>query len=1178
MASTDVSSEDDDYGSRRPSRRGRRLPDPPSPRSSRRGILRTAASDNVVVDRVDRIATSLEDTNRNLRRMDRVLGEYSEVSEEQGTEIDRLRGRLARSAMRLQEERVRRTGTARGSTMRPSELDMASSGETRRYRPTSPLRNYEPSVPRRRTGSTVRFLDGGDDDIHEVHQTVRDLTSDQLRMGEDLEREIDRRTRMEQDTQRNLREMSDSLRRSSTSESASERVDRRLQQIQDDMKSQQRQLSRRQEETASMSDRLREAVSGNRTASRRVDMAAESDRIMRERLTDMESRKSQIESELEETKRRLNQSEGGREALMNQIEDLRGQLGHAEKERAKMRDSLSMAESERTRRRQEQEELASSRQRREAYQLDPEREGLLDEIRHLKSQVNGTRGAARQTVISEQAETERRRLEDEVRELKSQLSRSSGISVVEELKQTLDRSERQRQQLSDHLESLSKDLEKSDSKQARLMSQLKETTEQLQDSEHQRESFAVQLEDANKRLRELTRESDRYAEDLRTTRQGKEESDRQTEEIKSKAQEAVRQWKLKCRKLEREVDRQKHGASQMQERNEQLVKENEAMRQQAANSIHQIESLRREMDDTLRIRAEQAEQLKLRDVEVNELKGKNMDLDRELRETRQFMDKLDNELQTQTARSSALADDKRKLEEEVSLMKASYQRAHEETMHLQKDIKDLSTQRLELSSQLAEERTQRKALQKARGELEERAQRSQEEAGTLARQLDKEQKTHVKEVSDLQTELQAIKSRESRKEQDLIRRAKRERAELEAEIQTLRVGLEEERAAAKLLKRQLENAQKDYNTAKEESERLEELSSRLQKKYQRAKEDIQEKDHLVAEEGDAVKQLEDRLSSVRDKMASQEEGQERLLRQVGREVDTLVDIATADSEVKFQALSSSKGLHSDPQRWLADITSKLQWLKEEVRLREERERRLRGEVQKNNDKVKEVIRSTEVDRDYYTTEITKQSKLLDQMTNERQDLLDRTQEKNDIVRHLEGRVSELTNRLEETLRQAPGPTDRPVAAQVQDLQESQKQRDRIQERYAMYKEKLGSLQSELKGARKAAFEHKQAELDASLRSARLAGISPTASPIPRRGRVRVSESPPTLLSRAGSYRSRSPVLYSRTRSPTRSPRSRSPIRSRSRSPEPGSRKPSADSLLSQNRTSSPVEELHDNGR
>ncbi|XP_078592060.1 centrosomal protein of 128 kDa-like isoform X11 [Branchiostoma floridae x Branchiostoma japonicum] len=1122
MASADISSEDDDYGSRRRSRRGRRLPDPPSPRNSRRGILRTAASDNVVVDRVDRIAASLEDTNRNLRRMDRVLGEYSEVSEEQGTEIDRLRGRLARSAMRLQEERVRRTGPARGSTMRPSELDMASSGETRRYRPTSPLRNYESNVPRRRTGSTVRFLDGGDDDIHEVHQTVRDLTSDQLRMGEDLEREIDRRTRMEQETQRNLREMSDSLRRSSTSESASERVDRRLQQIQDDMKSQQRQLARRQEETASMSDRLRDAVSGNRTASRRADMAAESDRIMRERLADMESRKSQVESELEETKRRLNQSEGGREALMNQIEDLRGQLGHAERERVKMRDSLSMAESERTRRRQEQEELANSRQRREA----------------------------------EQAETERRRLEDEVRELRAQLSRSSGISVVEELKQTLDRSERQRQQLSDHLESLSKDLEKSDNKQARLMSQLKETTEQLQDSEHQRESLAVQLEDANKRLREVTRESDRYAEDLRSTRQGKEESDRQTEEIKNKAQEAVRQWKLKCRKLEREVDRQKHGAGQMQERNEQLVKENEAMRQQAANSVHQIESLRREMDDTLRIRAEQAEQLKLRDVEVNELKGRNMDLDRELRETRQFMDKLDNELQTQTARSSALADDKRKLEEEVSLMKASYQRAHEETMHLQKDIKDLSTQRLELSSQLAEERTQRKALQKAHGELEERAQRSQEEAGTLARQLDKEQKTHVKEVSDLQTELQAIKSRESRKEQDLIRRAKRERAELEAEIQTLKVGLEEERAAAKLLKRQLENAQKDYNTAKEESDRLEELSSRLQKKYQRAKEDIQEKEHLVAEEGDAVKQLEDRLSSVRDKLTSQEEGQEILLRQVGREIDTLVDIATADSEVKFQALSSSKGLHSDPQRWLADVTSKLQWLKEEVRLREDRERRLRGEIQKNNDKVKEVIRSTEVDRDYYTTEITKQSKLLDQMTNERQDLLDRTQEKNDIVRHLEGRVSELTHRLEE---------------------ESQKQRDRIQERYAMYKEKLGSLQSELKGARKAAFEHKQAELDASLRSARLASMSPTASPIPRRGRVRVSESPPTLL-RASSYRSRSPVLYSRARSPTRSPRSRSPIRSRSRSPEPGNKKPLTDSLLSQNRTSSPVEVLHNNGR
>jgi hypothetical protein len=48
---------------------------------------------------------------------------------------------------------------------------------------------------RKRNSSKVRFADDMNREIHDLHQNVRDLSSDQLRLEEHLNREIDRRDR-----------------------------------------------------------------------------------------------------------------------------------------------------------------------------------------------------------------------------------------------------------------------------------------------------------------------------------------------------------------------------------------------------------------------------------------------------------------------------------------------------------------------------------------------------------------------------------------------------------------------------------------------------------------------------------------------------------------------------------------------------------------------------------------------------------------------------------------------------------------------------------------------------------------------------------------------------------------------------------------------------------------------
>lgn len=56
---------------------------------------------------------------------------------------------------------------------------------------------------------------------------------------------------------------------------------------------------------------------------------------------------------------------------------------------------------------------------------------------------------------------------------------------------------------------------------------------------------------------------------------------------------------MKVKQLERELDRHKHGSQQMMQRNEQLVKEMEGIRQQGHTYGIQLENMRRELGDAL---------------------------------------------------------------------------------------------------------------------------------------------------------------------------------------------------------------------------------------------------------------------------------------------------------------------------------------------------------------------------------------------------------------------------------------------------------------------------------------------------------------------------------------------------------------------------------------------------
>ncbi|XP_072031800.1 centrosomal protein of 128 kDa-like isoform X2 [Amphiura filiformis] len=429
-----MSSESDGYDatdSSVPYRRGA-----PPRRRGRRSSASTA-------DQIDSITSDLKETNRNLRSVDGLLEQYRDTNREQSTAIDRLRENLARSTDKLRNERVRRRSPplqrSNRSTLRASDLE---SSRQRRYRTTSPLKDYRSEVDTASTRTnifrpSVRF-DDNIDEIHEIHQNVRDLSSDNLRLGEELDREIQRRSQTEMESRRSLLQLSENLRRTQhmdRGDKSSARVEKRLRDIQDELRQQRRQResrdtrsSREDRTQASISAELREAVKSQ---------SQQQDRELRDRLLQAEAEKQRLSSQLENAQRKLDQSEGTNTALSSQLDDVHDRLAKSDHNRSQLVGKLS------------------------TYQDALEEEGLPLN-RHARRE-------RKLIETQEKQDSHRQKLEMEIDSLRTQLGQANGLRELDQTRKELQRSEKQRYQLSEHLEKLNQELEDKERHQTKFI-------------------------------------------------------------------------------------------------------------------------------------------------------------------------------------------------------------------------------------------------------------------------------------------------------------------------------------------------------------------------------------------------------------------------------------------------------------------------------------------------------------------------------------------------------------------------------------------------------------------------------------------------------------------------------------------------------------------------------------
>ncbi|CAI9729767.1 Hypothetical predicted protein [Octopus vulgaris] len=601
----------------------------------------------------------------------------------------------------------------------------------------------------------------------------------------------------------------------------------------------------------------------------------------KENLGSLSSELKQIETELVNLRHRLDHSEGSRNTLQQVVEELQNHMKRSEQEKVQLQGQL-----------------------------------------HDQRLEEDTKERDRLKLLESEREKEKQRLDKELQELRQHLTNTVAVvAEMDNVRQNIHKSEQQRGQLSDHIELLTKDIENRDRQNAKILNQLRETVDKYEVAEHGRRQLESRVDDLSSRLTETTKHLDITKKELIETKRALEESLRKQDVLRGKTQEAIKQWKEKVLDLEKELDCNKHTSQQMMQRNEELIKELESSRVQ---------------HNEMAVKANQEEQLRLKNIENNELKSLQMDLEKELKDRNSQIEKIEQELHQYQLKVSALQSEKDDTIEKLTAVESAHRLSQDHAQQLKYQLQEMSQAKADLSSQVNEIMDQRQDLRQENVNLEQRELHLKQQTEDLKIQMKENRENYFSTLESLKTELKETRAREARNNQMFTKHLNEVKAEHNASLHSLKFELAEERSVHKRTRQQCDQQRDENDQLHQNVSRLEEENSKLLTKLEKSFEDLKSKE-LLAADVKRIRDLEEQLYEAFSKMKKMEKNEMDYLGNISSSIDSVLHAlklqnASSPDNFKAEPSVSIAQQFDDPNLWVAEIKNKLCWLQCEIQL------------------------------------------------------------------------------------------------------------------------------------------------------------------------------------------------------------------------------------------------------
>ncbi|KAM7440247.1 hypothetical protein ABFA07_010550 [Porites harrisoni] len=977
-------------------------PRPPSPsRHASHAVSSRPRTGGMVVDKVEDLAASLQATTEVLSTADRMLEHYRDINVEQDEEIAKLRAELEKSANILRRERISRR--RRLPTTPPSSQSVSEDEHAR------PVRKSQ-------RGSAVRFDDDVRSDVEHLRQAVRNLKSEQNRLTGELEREREERTRLDGDTRgvpRHDQGAPIGLPGVSVRAGLEER-ERLLNELR---------------ETEEASRRQAEVLVKGLDAER--DVLRESQRLASERDRELESLRQQLQAnqktQQDEIENRLKEIQQEMRAERESWEKKQREVGQLATELQNVRNLIGEANETKLR-----EEIRSV-----ASELDSERRALEDserEKRLLASRVEDLSGRL------ELAERERREVIAELDAATKRLDQSEGgknalVDQAEQLRQQFSRAENEKNELTKKLEEAQSKLEENEAARKRLQGRLESLSRQMEEGQGDRERLVEQLENLRAQVAKSEREKDEIMQQVtRLTRNAAQRRQSFGPTASSQFRRSLGRTEgpggdfasemrrnLDRFEMEQDLDRRHMGESfydGLPGRNFrggdggggdriELLNSLEALHQDMDRKDEQQERLLGQMRDLLSKYEESEEQkkrfateletvtkkLKEATKDVQELEGQLEDKENQLRES----DKKRAELRNKAVQSIKEYRTKcKRLEREAE----QGLQVHEPVREM-KEIKELRSKVAKLVSKLQEEAEHRQNYEERILEARQQERATKEEAASLYAQLQQERDAHTNALRELEEQIQALTANHELALQDAAKKANKQRGEIEEQIADMKIQLADEKSTIKAMRKRQEKDREEMEKLQTELNVANEENNKLKTRYEQAKEEIENLKEKIEVNQARISQLEDALKRNQYELEKAAEEQQSGLQKVDDQLDRVIEQVCRDSDTPLPSLLANGSIRNNSQHWIADMIGKFRWLSEELKARLATERRLKEQAEWSHKRIRDVVQKADEDKEYFISELDKQSMLLDELAAQKKGLESKNKQNTDNIKALQ---------------------------------------------------------------------------------------------------------------------------------------------------------------------------------
>ncbi|CAF2893391.1 unnamed protein product [Rotaria sp. Silwood2] len=540
------------------------------------------------------------------------------------------------------------------------------------------------------------------------------------------------------------------------------------------------------------------------------------------------------------------------------------------------------------------------------------------------------------------------------------LSKSATLNEMLNFKRELEKSEQQREELFDELESLIKTCDEKDKLVSKTLLELKEVTENCDTFGRQNTKLQYDLTLALEKLEEMTEEAERFAKESTSSQKLLADSEQKREEFQIQAEETIKQWKARVKKFEKDIDRYKLDSTQMLEKNEQLIKEINTFKSQELTLREQVtkletdlsltnynqleEQFKRNENDIIQLRAIRSSQ----EVDIATLKETVYELEKQLSIQRQCQSRADKEKQNLH----------KLLEEEIN----HRHNLDSKLKQSEQDIETINTYRSQLQKQIIELENERKDLLQKIKEIE------------FEKDLLSKEKT---KFISLENDYEEIKRKLEITKVDYTHSMKALQMDYENKIEICQLQLSDETSRIAILKRhELEH--------KQEIERLQEKAAKFEDETTRAhctieilSREINDKSRLIDELESKINKLNVEATNQTNQIIKKQNDYQNSLQTVYNEIIYCTECLSNDCNEPFVIIEPATIPRDDIEVWFTKFKAHLTWLKQELEIRQQQEKKLRQDLDN-------ALLDCEADRKYFASELAKREVIINELTNSHQ--------------------------------------------------------------------------------------------------------------------------------------------------------------------------------------------------